>query len=167
MRNYLQAYKDKPEEVASVTNTQMASGSNPQFDLESTGIFAGKGLKAYVPRFNGIDAEDWVFKIKEFFDVYGVPTEQRIKVASFHIEGPAYAWYKWMMKNSLVQTWLAFLNALLLRFGTSLYDDPKAALKELKQTNSVSEYQNQFEEISTRVTGLSEQWLVSFFIAGL
>lgn len=135
--------------------------------MEATGIFAGKGLKVDIPRFNGTDAEDWVFKIKEFFDVYDVPTVQRIKISSFHMEGPAYAWYKWMMKNSLVQTWPDFLNALLLRFGTSLYDDAKAALKELKHTNTVAEYQNHFEEISTRVTGLSEQWLISFFIAGL
>lgn len=40
-------------------------------------------------------------------------------------------------------------------------------LKELKQTNTVTEYQSQFEDISTEVTGLSEQWLISFFIAGL
>lgn len=66
-----------------------------------------------------------------------------------------------------MQTWPDFLNALILRFGTSLYDDPKAALKELKQTSTVTEYQTQFEELSTKVTGLSEQWLISFFVAGL
>lgn len=55
----------------------------------------------------------------------------------------------------------------MLRFGTSLYDDLKVALKELKQTNTVAEYQTQFEEISTKVTGLSEQWLISFFIVRL
>ncbi|XP_025607666.1 uncharacterized protein [Arachis hypogaea] len=45
--------------------------------------------------------------------------------------------------------------------------DPKAALKELKQTDSVAEYHTQFEELSTQVTGLSEDWLVSLFIVGL
>lgn len=48
-----------------------------------------------------------------------------------------------------------------------MYDDPKAALKELKQINMVSEYQTKFEELSTKVMGLSEAWLISFFIAGL
>lgn len=97
-----------------------------------------------MPRFNGLDAEDWVFKIKEFFNNYEVPTDQRIKITSFHMEGPVYAWYKWVINNSLVEMWPEFLNALLLQFGTSLYDDPKAALKELRQTNSMAEYQNQF-----------------------
>lgn len=49
----------------------------------------------------------------------------------------------------------------------SFYDDPKAALKELKQTSTVAEYQSMFEGISTKVTGLSEQWLISFFTVGL
>lgn len=155
MRNYLKTSKEQTPE----TSTQSV---NQVINVESTGILVGKGLKVDVPRFNGEDAEDWAFKIKEFFDVYGVAVEQRIKIALFHMEGPAYAWYKWVIKNELVSTWPEFLRALILRFGTSLYDDPKVAL-----TGTVSKYQAQFEEISTRVTGLSEQWLVSFLISGL
>lgn len=45
--------------------------------------------------------------------------------------------------------------------------DPKGALKELKQVNTVAEYQSQFEVLFTKVTRLSEQWLISFFVAGL
>ena len=37
----------------------------------------------------------------------------------------------------------------------------------MKQTRSVTEYQSQFEAISTKVTGLSKPWIVSFFIARL
>lgn len=66
-----------------------------------------------------------------------------------------------------MQTWNEFLTTLQLRFGSSLYDDPKAALNELKHVATVSEYQSKFEEISTRVTGFDEHWLVSFFVAGL
>ena len=33
--------------------------------------------------------------------------------------------------------------------------------------HSVSEYQSQFEELSNQVTGLSEEWLISLFTAGL
>lgn len=124
-------------------------------------------MKVDVPRFSSEDAEDWIFKIKEFFKIYGVPVEQRTKIASFHMEGPAYSWYKWVVKNQLVQTWNEFLTALQLMFGTSLYDDPKAALKELKQTSTIAEYQSMFEDISMKVTRLSEQWLISLFIAGL
>lgn len=84
------------------------------------------------------------------------------------MSGAAYAWYKWLMKGDLVYTWEAFLNALLFQFGTTLYEDPRAALKELKQTSTVAEYQARFEELSTKVTaGLPETWFISFFIADL
>lgn len=88
MRRVLQPQKDKNVELTA------NSGQKISIDVAATGLFAGKWLKVDVPRFIGTEAKDWVFKIKEFFDVYGVPDEQRIWIASFHMEGPAYAWYK-------------------------------------------------------------------------
>lgn len=156
-----QVIHDKAIETSTVASVQrMVKESS------ATRLFYGKGMKVEVPRFNGEEVEDWIFKIKDF-KIYGVSVDQRIKIASFHMEGAAYSWYKWVTKNELVQNWNEFLTALQLRFGTSLYDDPKAALKELKQTATVSEYQSKFEEISTKVTRLSESWLISFFIVGL
>lgn len=84
MRRFLQPQKENQvEATASISQATSVDLTNV------ASLFRGKWLKVDVPRFNGIDAEDWVFKIKEFFKVYGVPEEQRIKVASFHMEGPA------------------------------------------------------------------------------
>ena len=120
-----------------------------------------------LPQFNGDDVEDWLFRLEEFFDVAGTPFDQRIKVASFHMVGPAYAWYNWLIRNDYTQDWVVFANAVCKRFGTDLYDNPQDALKELKQTDSIADYQHQSELLSNKVTGLSEPWLISFFIAGL
>nr|KYP73805.1 hypothetical protein KK1_006461 [Cajanus cajan] len=81
--------------------------------------------------------------------------------------GSAYAWYKWIIRNNYTQDWLVFVDALYKRFGTDLYTNPQEALKELKQQGTVADYQNQFEALSTKVTGLSDQWLIIFFVAGL
>ena len=59
------------------------------------------------------------------------------------------------------------MDALNLRFGKSIFHEPKAAIKELRQVNSIDEYQFQFEELSNQVTGLTEEWLISLFVAGL
>jgi len=53
-----------------------------------------KTIKVDIPYFDGNEAEDWVFKIQEFFEIYGTPEQQRIKLVSFHMTGAAYAWYK-------------------------------------------------------------------------
>ena len=71
------------------------------------------------------------------------------------------------VNNQIQYTWDSFLDAQSLRFDKSIYHDPKAAFREPKQVNSISEHQFQFEELSNQVTGLSEEWLISLFIAGL
>ena len=90
-----------------------------------------------------------------------------MKVASFHMVGAAYSWYKWLVRNQYTDDWNEFTEALRNRFGTDLYENPREVLKELHQTGSIAEYQQQFETLSNKVHGLSESWIVSFFIAGL
>lgn len=83
------------------------------------------------------------------------------------MSSPSYALYKWIMKNEFAPSCEEFLKALVVGFVASMFVDPKATLKELKQTTTVEKYQAQFENLSTKVTDLLETWLISFFIAGL
>ena len=41
------------------------------------------------------------------------------------------------------------------------------SLKELRQTRSIANYQQQFEALSTKIHGVPERWLVYLFIASL
>ena len=126
-----------------------------------------RDFKIDIPPFDGDRVEDWIFKLEEFFDIAGTPIENRVKVASFHMVGAAYSWYKWLVRNQYTDDWNEFAEALRNRFGTDLYENLREALKELHQTGSVAEYQQQFEALSNKVHGLSESWIVSFFIVGL
>ncbi|KAF7843550.1 ankyrin repeat-containing protein [Senna tora] len=117
--------------------------------------------------FDGTDAEYWVFKVKEFFRIAGTPENQRIGLSALYMTGPASAWYMWMTQNNQISTWSAFLESLLFRFSSTLYDDARGALKQVVQVSTLDEYQAAFETISTKVTGLSEEWLISFFVFGL
>ncbi|KAL5842416.1 hypothetical protein ACOSQ3_013019 [Xanthoceras sorbifolium] len=47
------------------------------------------------------------------------------------------------------------------------YEDPSKALTRLKQTSTVSIYQEEFKKLSHRVDGLPENFLIGCFIAGL
>ncbi|KAL1345712.1 hypothetical protein AAHE18_08G137600 [Arachis hypogaea] len=117
--------------------------------------------------FEGDGVEDWVFWVRQYLETFNIPIEQRIRVLSFHLVGAAYAWYRWGVNNNIAYTWDSFLEALNARFGKNVFYDPRTALKELKQGGSVEEYQCQFEELSNRVTGLSEEWIVALFTTGL
>lgn len=59
------------------------------------------------------------------------------------------------------------MKALLIRFGPSCYDDPMEALTRLRQSGSVEDYKTQFESLSLRLRGLSDNYKLSCFLSGL
>ncbi|KAL5764629.1 hypothetical protein ACOSP7_016982 [Xanthoceras sorbifolium] len=124
-------------------------------------------LKLSFPKFNGEDPMGWVFKAEQYFEFKEIAMDQQVQLASFHLEGIALQWHRWLTKFRGPMTWNEFTKALLLRFGPTDYEDPSEALTRLKQTSTVSAYQEMFEELSHRVDGLPENFLVGCFIAGL
>ncbi|KAH9678818.1 hypothetical protein KPL71_025874 [Citrus sinensis] len=107
------------------------------------------------------------FRINEFFDLHGTLDNLRLRIASFHMEGRAAAWYQWMKANNLLTTWRSFLVSLKSRFGASMYEDHQGNLSKLTQTSTVADFQSAFEDLMNKVTGISEPLLISFFITGL
>ncbi|GFY86884.1 alpha/beta-Hydrolases superfamily protein [Actinidia rufa] len=91
----------------------------------------------------------------------------RVQLASFHLEGIALQWLRWLTKFKGPLTWDELTKAVLLRFGPTEYKDPSEALTRLKQTSTVAAYQETFEKLSHRVDGLPKNYLIGCFIAGL
>ncbi|KAL5810297.1 hypothetical protein ACOSQ4_026865 [Xanthoceras sorbifolium] len=85
---------------------------------------------------------------KQYFDFKEVAVEQQVQLTSFHLEGIALQWHRWLT-------------------NLTDYEDPSKALTRLKQTSSVSVYQEEFEKLSHRVDELPEKFLISCFVAGL
>ena len=48
-----------------------------------------------------------------------------------------------------------------------MYEDARGALSKLQQTTTIAASEAQFKELYTKVNGLSEQFLLSFYISGL
>ena len=124
-------------------------------------------MKLDVPRFDGSDPSGWIFKIQQFFAYHSTPDSERLTIASFYMEGPALAWFQWLMRNHQLTTWQSFLEALDVRFSHSPYEDPTGLLFKLTQIGTVTEYLTQFEAIANRIVGLSLSLLLSCFISGL
>lgn len=88
-------------------------------------------MKLEVPKFDGTDPFNWIFKIQHYFQFYGIQGDQRLSYVSFALEGKASDWYHWMDGNNLIETWEEFLEQLKLNFGPSIYDDFKGELAKL------------------------------------
>ncbi|KAH7545445.1 hypothetical protein FEM48_Zijuj01G0094700 [Ziziphus jujuba var. spinosa] len=119
------------------------------------------------PRFNGEEPSAWLYRTEQYFEFKNIPTDQHVQLASFHLDGIALQWYRWLTKIQGPSTWLEFSKSLLHRFGPTDYEDPSEALTRLKQTTTVEAYQESFEKLSHQVDGLPERFLIGCFVAGL
>ena len=121
------------------------------------------------PKFNGEGFKSWLYKCDQFFEVDETPSEAKVRIAAMHLEGKALQCHQVFMKARISRdppAWEEYVKALGSRFGDCLYDDPMGDLKGLRQTRSVREYQDAFEEFLNRVD-LPESYAVSCFIRGL
>lgn len=119
------------------------------------------------PKFDGTDPNNWVLKAQQFFAYGQIAENQRVPIAYFHMEGKALQWYNWLMESGSVRSWEEFVVALKVRFAPSAYEDPVGAFTKLQQNSIVDEYQSQFEVLSNRIPGLTEEFRVSSFVSGL
>ena len=83
------------------------------------------------------------------------------------MNGDALVWFQDSNDVGLFVGWEDFVITLLTRFGTTAYEDTMEALTRLKQTTSVVMYKGQFEALSNRIKGLSENHKLSCFLSRL
>ncbi|XP_062092349.1 uncharacterized protein LOC133798158 [Humulus lupulus] len=126
-----------------------------------------KSLRVKVPRFDGSEVDDWIYKINNFFDLHRVDTTLRLSVVAFHLDGTPSTWFQWMEKGGGFADWDSFIQALRMRFGVLVYDDPLGRIAKLTQTGRVSQFRAEFEALMTKITGVSEQMYLNFFVWGL
>lgn len=145
--------------------------SNPhvqnQFPHQTQGLFRPFQPKLEFPRFSGNEPEAWLYKCEKFFDFNAIDETQKIRLASLHLDDKAIHWFRWFEKSHTLQTWREFSKALSLRFGENVYDDAVGQLTKLKQWGSVKLYQEKFEELANKTSGLSEEFFISCFVSGL
>ncbi|KAJ0077271.1 hypothetical protein Patl1_35304 [Pistacia atlantica] len=91
---------------------------------------------------------DQIYNVEQYFDFKNVGPDQQVQLASFHLEGIALQWYRWLTKFCGPFTRDEFTTAVQLRFGPTDYEDPLEALTRLKQTTTVAAYQEAFEKLS-------------------
>lgn len=136
--------------------------TNPPHNPYSTRI-----SKVEFPRFDGTQVREWMYKCEQFFLLDGTPVDSRVRLASIHLDGLALRWHLNYMRNrfDIYPPWSQYAAAVTARFGEA-YEDPLAALIQVKQSGKVQEYIDEFELALTQVSLIPEHSL-SIFLAGL
>lgn len=166
-QNFQQNITTITDKLTQLRNRLPPPGFNNTNHHDPPNHYANTTIKLDIPRFDGSDPLGWIFKINQFFEFHNTPEDQRIRMASFYMEGEALTWYQWMHSNGQLLSWPMFIQSLELRFAPSQYEDPRGALFKLCQTGSVKEYQTEFETLANRIIGLPAPFYLSCFVSGL
>lgn len=67
-------------------------------------------------RFNGDNADAWVFQAERYFEFYSISDSNKLSLASFYLDGEALDWYQWLYRNKQLIDWDHFAGKLLCRF---------------------------------------------------
>lgn len=88
-----------------------------------------------------------------------------------HFEGRANIWFRFYQASRGFVPWRMFVDDVVLRFENPENRDIQYLFNKLKQTGTVAEYEDQFEELRALVMaqnrGFNEEYFVSSFVSGL
>ena len=144
---------------------QNESLSTPPRNGNSPYPYSTRLTKIEFPKFNGEGLKSWLYKCNQFFELDNVNDPQRVKLAAIHLEGRALLWHQNYVKGKGVISWTQYVQDITYRFG-ELYDDPMTDLKALKQTGTIQEYHDSFDNLASRLN-LSQEHLLSCYLGGL
>lgn len=124
-------------------------------------------MKLEFPRFFGVEPTSWIYKANQYFTYYNILDNEKLMMASFHMDGEALVWFQEGEDVGVIRNWEALVQALLIKFGTPAYVDPMEALTRLRQTLTMALYKGEFKALSNRIRSLSHQHKFSCFLSGL
>ncbi|XP_012838300.1 PREDICTED: uncharacterized protein LOC105958843 [Erythranthe guttata] len=125
------------------------------------------------PRFNGQNPVNWIGKCRRYFSLCRTPENEKVLLASMHMEGKAEFFYLNYVEGRGDIGWKRFSEMVAERFGDRRGDNVYTALHKLRQEGSVEMYVEQFEELKAclplreSTTPMDEYYFVECFLNGL
>ncbi|WVZ92138.1 hypothetical protein U9M48_038225 [Paspalum notatum var. saurae] len=121
-----------------------------------------------MPRYDGeSDPLPWLNCCDNFFRGHQTLAEERVWLASLHLDGMAAQWYYQMESEFGVVSWPRFVDFVNMRFGPPIRSNSLGELKTLVRSGSIEDYQRQFLALLCRCSNLTPQHQVDLFTAGL
>jgi len=120
------------------------------------------------PRYDGTtDPLLFLNKFEAYFRHHRTMAEERVGMASYHLDDVAQTWYTQLLEDEGAPTWGRFKELVNLRFGPPLRSAPLFELSECRRTGTVEEYSNRFQALLPRAGRLDESQRVQLFTGGL
>ncbi|MCH97487.1 retrotransposon gag protein, partial [Trifolium medium] len=133
------------------TEGDTSVGESSQYESR----LAGKKVK--LPLFDGDDPVAWITRAEIYFDVQNTSDVMRVKLARLSMEGATIHWFNLLMETEDDLSWEKLKKSLIARYGGRRLENPFEELFTLRQTDSVEDYVEAFELLSSQVGRLPEE----------
>ena len=123
--------------------------------------------KLDMPIFSGEDPLGWVFRMERYFKIGKIDDKERLDAAILGLENRALNWFQWREVRAPILSWEEFKQELLARFHSAQDGSSYEMIMALKQLESVAEYIEKFEQLSSSIGTCEEEMLRAAFLNGL
>jgi len=120
-----------------------------------------------LPAYEGGNAEDWLFRLEQCFLSNQTLEEDKLEKAISCLTGAAVTWWRCSKEREQIYTWRDFQEKFRVRFRPSRGSSAIDHLLNIRQTGSVDEYRERFEELVVDLPHVTADILESAFLNGL
>ncbi|GKC26546.1 hypothetical protein Tco_1033840, partial [Tanacetum coccineum] len=145
------AYPDNVEKPECSDHKNKRGGKTVRFGEKGPRFYGNKDRnhgnrirKLKMPVFEGEDAYGWIYRVKRYFEIQGIPSDERVLAAAVCMEGDALSWHRWSEGQTPFYSWDGF-----------------------KRQGMAREYVAMFEKLACQLAGVSQSVLEATFIKGL
>jgi len=124
----------------------------PFCGFDSIGSIQSSGLGHAIPpiefaRFDGSNPKIWINRCESYFDVYDLPSDYWVKLATINFRGSAVFWMQSIEMNLNKCDWKTLCDTITGRFERDQHNHIIRQFFHVKQTGSVIEYVEAFDEL--------------------
>jgi hypothetical protein len=101
----------------------------------------------YFPKFDGTNPKLWIKQCGTYFDLYAIPVENWVKLATVNFAGPAAFWMQTVEINIRKCSWEYLCQLVVDRFDRDQFNHFIHQFFHVKQIDSVTEYVTLFDNL--------------------
>lgn len=118
-----------------------------------------KTRKIEIPLFDGENAESWVLRVEQYFELCEFLEEGKLLTVRMCFDGEALLWYRWEHDWNPFVSWEKMKYRVLEKFSTSYEMTARERLMTLKQEGTVRKYCQNFISVATNAPEIPDEVL--------